>query len=251
MDRLIRGRPGVEVTAMVRTCAALVLSGLCLLAGLLHAEPAFQQQDAPVAIHGDHTDLMSFDIEPQALMTALRTYSEVTGLAVLVDDRLASGRRSPGVTGSFTVDEALQRLLDGTGLTVRYASDHAFTLVPADTADAKPPKANQQETGRLNDAAEHSYLGLLQKAIEHALCDTASARQGDYRLAMQLWIDHAGAVEQTHLLDSTGSAARDAEILKVMDHRVIGIPPSSLPQPLTLLLLPGRTLSCLSSAAGA
>ncbi|WP_266157161.1 STN domain-containing protein [Dyella silvatica] len=208
-----------------------------------------QQQDSPVVTQSDHTDLARFDIEPQALMTALRTYSEVTGLAVLVDDRLASGRQSPGVIGEFTVDEALQRLLDGTGLTVRYASDHAFTLVPADSLDAKLPKANQPETGRLNDAAEHSYLGLLQRAIERALCRSEPARQGDYRLAMQLWIADTGEVERTHLLDSTGSTARDAEILKVMDHLLIGSPPSSMPQPLTLLLLPGRTLSCHASAA--
>ncbi|MFC5741271.1 STN domain-containing protein [Dyella tabacisoli] len=217
-----------------------------MLSGQLHAEQTFQPQYSTVAVREGQAELTRFDIEPQTLMTALRTYSEATGLAVLVDDRLTSGRQSPGVKGAYTVNDALQRLLDGTGLTARYASDHAFTLAPT---GSKLPNINQQDARPVTDAVEHGYLGLIQKAIERALCRSELARSGDYRLAMQLWIDSTGEVGQIHLLDSTGSDPRDAEIRKQMDHLMIGTPPPALPQPLTLLLLPGRALTCFSSAA--
>jgi|GEM_PF-196944 len=185
-----------------------------------------------------------FDIPPQSLLTALRAYSEVTGQAVLVDNTLASGRSSPGVRGAFDKIEALKKLLAGTGLVASYSSDQAFTLKLAEpgetsfTAVQERPEATQ--VGGI-DAVTERYAGKIQRSIEAALCQSDLTRPGTYRLAMQIWIARSGKVERTQLLTSMHNLQRDDEVRDALDRLTLEPPPVDMPQPITLLLLPGRS----------
>src|SRR5262245_19780522 len=44
---------------------------------------------------------------------------------------LVTDHNSPGAVGELTIDEALTKILSGTGLTFRYLDQNSITIVPA------------------------------------------------------------------------------------------------------------------------
>lgn len=180
-----------------------------------------------------------FDIEAQALATALRAFSEASGTAVLFDNALVADRQTRGLHGEASPRDALRILLAGTGLEARFSSVNAVTVTlqaspTADTApapDAEPPPV-------LDDRAAR----VLQSAIERALCSHASTRPGSFRLAMQLWIDATGSVSKAIALAPSDQPARDDDVLAAVQAvRVAGT--FHRFSPVTVLLAPDRGLS--------
>ena len=214
--------------------ALVAACGLCWGTG--HAVEQ-QATDQPPA--GEARGRLHFDIGPQPLSTAVRAFSDVTGQALLVDERLLVGRVSPGARGEFTAEDALRRLLAGTGLRERYTSDKAFTLMPA--GEARPAAPAAAASAWTDDAADPivvNYGAALQAAVESALCRSPATKPGAYRLAMQVWVGASGELQRLRLLGSTGLAARDEAIQAALTGLRVDAPPAGLAQPLTLLLLP-------------
>jgi len=193
----------------------------------------------PLRIEGT----IAFDIPPQPLLSALRTYSETTGQAVLVDSSLARGRQSPGVQGNFDKTTALQKLLAGTGLVASYSSDQAFTLKlaqPDTTVDRTAPEEKVESPGvEESKAVIDQYAGKIQQPIETALCQSEDAHPGTYRLALQIWIGASGRIDKARLLSAIDSE-RAYAVHRALNGLVLEPPPSDMPQPVTLLLLPRR-----------
>ena len=100
-----------------------------------------------------------------------------------------------------------------------------------------------------------AYVSRLQHVLLGLLCRAAQTRPGGYRLALQLTLNRAGVVERVHLLDSTGLRARDTAIARVVLGMRVGAPPlPSMPQPVSILLLPqgpGSEVDCAAAAPGA
>ncbi|WP_235944051.1 secretin and TonB N-terminal domain-containing protein [Variovorax boronicumulans] len=223
---------------MTRTSASgggLTLSW-CLVMALVmcaaHAAAADDlASDAP-ALH--------FDLPAQPLARSLAVFGHLTGHSVLVTSRLTDGREASPVQGDFAPRDALQRMLVGTGLVARYTGASAFTLVPTQPAIAVPDErapAGAPTAG--NVPALQAYAAVLQGAVTRVLCIAQPDAFGRYRLAVQLWIDPAGAVTEARLLEGSGVPARDATVLASL--RTLGLdtpPPAALPQPVTLLLTP-------------
>ena len=202
---------------------------------------------ARAQVHGT----IAFDIPPQSLLTALRTYSELTGQAVLVDNALAAGRHSPGIHGNYDKTEALQKLLAGTGLVASYSSDQAFTLKlaePGASVDRTMRETPESLGVEESQAVIEHYAGKIQKPIEAALCQSDETRPGTYRLAMQIWIAASGRIEKTKLL-SPVSSQRDYAVRHALNRLALEPPPSGIPQPITLLLLPERAGDASACAA--
>ncbi|MEJ1964464.1 MAG: TonB-dependent receptor [Gammaproteobacteria bacterium] len=80
---------------------------------------------AQAAIRRDTT------IAPQALAPALRALVKERELQIVYSSELLENRQTHGATGELTMDEALTRILSGTGLTYRYLDDQTVTIVPA------------------------------------------------------------------------------------------------------------------------
>lgn len=185
--------------------------------------------------------IMTFDIAPQSLLTALRAYTDVTGQAVLVDDTLAAGRQSPGVQGVFDTTEALRALLAGTGLVASYSSDQAFTLKLATPNEDDDEIRQERVEGAVSggdEAVIERYAGTIQRPIEAALCRSDDTRPGTYRLAMQIWIAPSGRVEKTRLLTPGDDHRRHDDVRRALSELMLDPPPQDMPQPITLLLLP-------------
>ena len=70
----------------------------------------------------------SFDIAPEPLAQALRTYGQVSGQAIIFTDDLVEGIRSPALKGVYTPEAALARLLKGTGLTIEHSPSGAIMI---------------------------------------------------------------------------------------------------------------------------
>lgn len=175
---------------------------------------------------------LDFSIPVGPLDAALRRYGEITGMAVLVDDALVSGRSAAAVQGRFQADVALARLLEGSGLAPRYVGADAFTLELLPGAE---PAA-----GTMVDAGDYGRAVQLQKSVEMALCRSSDARPGDYRAAIQVWFDADGRVNRSRLLDGTGSAQRDQAITAALDGLLLADPALAPMSPVTLLVLPVR-----------
>ena len=70
-----------------------------------------------------------FDIPAQPLETALAAFGEQSGLQVSADAALTASQKAKSVQGEFTPADALQALLEGTGLSYRFLRDNTVMLV--------------------------------------------------------------------------------------------------------------------------
>lgn len=218
-----RCRAGGEQGGWRRAVCALLL--LLLLAGGRVAQA--------------ESSLLLLNLPAQDLEHALQAYSRATGMAVLVDRELTRGRRSISVRGRFTVQEALAMLLTGSGLMARYARDDAFTLqLPAVSQPPATRGAAARNAARINN----SYATALQQAIEASLCRSPLTRPGSFRALVQVWVNPQGLIEHSRLVSSTGDEQRDEALVRNLGTTRVERPaPSSLRQPVTLLLMPDTT----------
>ncbi|MNK93587.1 hypothetical protein D3C87_1137560 [compost metagenome] len=226
----------------------LALAGYLVLLGFLATVGPVRAQPADGAV-------LQFDIAAQNLGDALDLYSRRTGVAVLMDQRYAQ-RQSAAVRGPYAAGAALQALLEGTGLLSRLSDAQAVIVYAPAGASATAADLPQSAVvaavdipGATQGGGDHAaYVSRLQHVLLGLLCRAAQTRPGGYRLALQLYLNRAGVVDRVHLLDSTGLRARDTAIARVvLGMRVGAAPLPSMPQPVSILLLPqgpGSEVDC-------
>ena len=93
----------------------------------------------------------SFDIPAGSMDSALQAYMAQSGVQLFVSDDLVKGLHTNGVKGNLSPDEALSRLLNGTGLFTHHESgavaivagrqSSAMDIPPMRLAQAAPPRA--------------------------------------------------------------------------------------------------------------
>ncbi|MEM1384562.1 MAG: TonB-dependent receptor [Pseudomonadota bacterium] len=88
-------------------------------------------------------DSVSLDIPAQPLAGALKAYSDETGVSVVYQGGTVADLRSSPVSGALAPKDALSRLLNGTGLSTRYTSDSAVTLVAGQAITEGPVLLNE------------------------------------------------------------------------------------------------------------
>jgi outer membrane biosynthesis protein TonB len=175
----------------------------------------------------------AFDIPSQPLAAALEAYSVTTRREVVYNGKLAMGRQSTAVRGTFTPEAALQQLLEGSGLTPRYMAADGFVLMPIPADRPRLP---------VNTAAATSvahYYGVIQAGLRQIFCADSRTQPGSYRVALSFWIDGDGRVSRTLLLGTTGAPDLDARIERSLHTLTIGAPPpGGFAQPVTLIVTP-------------
>lgn len=82
--------------------------------------------NAPVVMAAEQ--IMAFDIPPQALGSALNAYADIAGVQLSYPGELTVGLATSGVKGQYTAQQALTKLLQGTGVTARTTSNGTITL---------------------------------------------------------------------------------------------------------------------------
>lgn len=86
-----------------------------------------------------------FTIQPQSLSAALLKFSEQADIQIMTATHDLVERTSPGATGEKTAREALELLLQGTGLKYRAISEDAVAIEPANAARMKPIGSTWEE----------------------------------------------------------------------------------------------------------
>lgn len=97
---------------------------LCLV---LSAAPAWAQTS---------TVTRSYSQPRQPLQQALTQLASSTGLQILMEPRMLGGKTAPALNGRYSVAQALQQLLAGSGLSYRLTSSGVITIVPVATVPA-------------------------------------------------------------------------------------------------------------------
>ncbi len=117
---------------------ATTVLAMALLAGVTSARASQSMQIAQAA-----TVRHSFHIAAQPLSNALTAFGQQSGMQVSVDAALIRGVSTPGVMGTMTPEQALGRLLSGTGFTYHIAAGNTITLqklaLSANSAITLPP----------------------------------------------------------------------------------------------------------------
>lgn len=91
------------------------------------AQPAFAAPDR---------SRKQMDIPAQTLSSALERLARECGLQIVYPSEKTNALQTAGARGDLTPDDALAKLLDGTGLSYRYLDDETVTIVASPTAVA-------------------------------------------------------------------------------------------------------------------
>ncbi len=108
------------------TLAAYGITGSSKLA--LAQDSRGSLEDSYSSEQGVTLPLRRFDIPAGLLETAIAAYEKAAGVRVEFGKEGIRTLNSPGVSGLLTIDQALQTLLTGTGVTARFTAAHTVEL---------------------------------------------------------------------------------------------------------------------------
>ncbi len=114
-------RPMSAVRRALLTCTALG----ALAAWTAPAVAQAQAAGADRALTAPH----DFDLPIQSLARSITQVASIAGLQVLYSDDMAPDARAPALSGRMSAQQALERLVAGSGYAVRVTSDRVVTLV--------------------------------------------------------------------------------------------------------------------------
>lgn len=118
------------------TVATLAIVSLCCVWGIA---PTAAKDEATARQIAQNSAARSFSIEAQPLAAALDRFSEQSGVSFAYKTSDLADQTSPGVSGNLPPEEALRRLLAGTGVTFRFTDAQTVTLERvAETPESGP-----------------------------------------------------------------------------------------------------------------
>ena len=113
---------------------SLVTAALLIcLVGFPYAVPVAAQQVAAAT-----ENRLELNIAAGSLAAALNQLANEAGLALTYAPDLVAGKTTPGLQGRFAVEQALQRLLEGSGLAHRFHDGNTVTLQRSTTLAGGP-----------------------------------------------------------------------------------------------------------------
>jgi outer membrane cobalamin receptor len=152
-----------------------VLWGYAAAAGVLASAAT------PAAVWAQ-TAVYTFNIPARDLGSELRAYAQITGQQLAFDEVVARGKRSSALVGTLSGDEALHRLLEGTGL-IAQKTDAGVIVIRAakSTSVAEPaPSSNRSESGALKPTAlQDTAAPDLPRTEDAPTAAAAPAAEGD------------------------------------------------------------------------
>jgi iron complex outermembrane recepter protein len=103
----------------------------------------------------------SFNVPSQAVASAVRQFARQAKIQIMVSGHVAEGRRTHAISGAMTVDQAFDRMLADTGLTVRTTGAGTYVLVAnPGAALGDVPAAAPQEDAKA-DVVEPAEIVVL------------------------------------------------------------------------------------------
>lgn len=106
----------------------VLFSGTALSLGVLAGGPALMVLTAP-AVLAQNATTHRLDIAAKPLGQALRDLARQTGLQIAYRTSVAAGATAPAVSGTMTAEQALSRLLAGSGLNYSFTGATTVTIL--------------------------------------------------------------------------------------------------------------------------
>ncbi len=102
------------------------------------------------------------DLPPAPLEQALKTLARQSGTQIVFASAITDGKAAQRLRGDYTVGEALDRLLAGSGLAARRQADGIFTIAPADAprSEAELPTVTVSASAQ-REAANGPVIGYI------------------------------------------------------------------------------------------
>lgn len=209
----VRGLNGQHAIRRWRVAAA---------AGLLFAFAAAAQDD-----------IRAYDIPAQPLEQAVERFSVVSGWSVMYPGDLGTGRSSHPLQASLPPLQALQVVLQDTGVEAELIGAQRVVLRRGAHAgtDASP-------TDVTTDLGQRRRFGDLQQRLRTAFCGDPDLAPGAYAATLRFRIANDGQVQEPELLAGSGNPRRDARLLQAMQALRLDADAAALPQPVTLQIRP-------------
>src|SRR5262249_9416291 len=98
--------------------------------------------EAQTGVTASDTRAQIYNIKAQALGAALQEFAAQAGLQLLFSESDVAGMRTAGLQGRFTKDQALERLLAGSGLSFEFPkADAVIVRRPVSSSESSPAHA--------------------------------------------------------------------------------------------------------------
>jgi hypothetical protein len=210
--------------------AGLVLSVVLAAAPILvAADDTPQQRSAGATI--------AFDIGAQPLDRALLTYGRQANIQVLYDATLAHCQYSSAVRGTYYPQQALELLLRGTGLRVRYATANAITLAAIEPARDPVLRMQTMQVQAAPEMLDRRKLTAYAERVEDHIAQNLQGSRTIEHLAFEVtvsvWLDSEGHIARTAFIASSVDERQGQAILDIIHATPLTeTPPADLPQPL-------------------
>lgn len=180
---------------------------------------------------------IAFSIPAEPLEKALLAFSVAAHVQVLYDSGLVTDQTSTAVEGRLQVAQALEILLRGTSLRVRYITADAITLA----SSVKPsPEVMVMQPLQIHggpdpdDRVRYQRFGeALQNRILSALHAQPATRDIPFDAVVRVWLGPDGRVVRSEVQSSVRTGTAAAAIKAVVDGVGSDLPPpADLPQPI-------------------
>ena len=129
------------------------------------------------------TENQTFDIEAQALESALKAYEMITDINLDYSEEIVKGEKTNGVRGTHTLSTALQKILMGTGLSYMVTAQGLVALKETEAVELEKMLVTATETEGLSEASAFTTV-ITKEQIEAANLDNISDA---LRLAPNVW----------------------------------------------------------------
>lgn len=192
-----------------------------------------------------------YDLPAQPLADALEAVATRSQISIAFEPGVVSARRSVRITGRFTPQIALQRILAGSGLVARFTGPRSAIVydpkLPSANAETQPTHhafgrrtmtfdlavvRAPQTIGQRDPAAVSAYVHRAESTMRAMFAGDPAYRNTAFQLRIALSVDSRGRIVRVVPIRTHGGPARNDDIARVVLGRDLGAPPAGLEQPL-------------------
>lgn len=175
-----------------------------------------------IAMSAQGREKVDVDLPAAPLGQAINTLAHQSSVQIIFAGDLGAGRQAPAIKGRFTPEEALQTLLQDSGLQAQAKDEHTFIIVPSSVAQEAAAAAPSQplEMAQMEITASRTSSDLVSATRQSTVIDHTQLqelRQGSDSLATVLAKVVPGMSDSSRTITEYGQTLRGRSMLIMVD----------------------------------